>query len=117
MNTTILSTISALPSDLVRRVRAYPRIFAAIAAVAAVLTVAGVALDWSATLSPADAALVRTFVIRTNSAAVRERFNKAVSDGRLSVGDVERVIEVAKREHPGYGLTSSDAAEKHGGSQ
>ncbi|CAG9169757.1 hypothetical protein [Cupriavidus pinatubonensis] len=117
MNTTILSTASGLRSDFVRLVRAHPRVLAAVAAVAAVLTVAGVALDWSATLSPADAALVRTFVIRTNSAAVRERYNNAVSDGRLSVDDVERVIEVSKREQPGYGLVSRDAGEKPDGSQ
>lgn len=117
MNTTILSTVSALPSDLVRLVRAHPKVSAAIAAGVVVLTVAGLALDWSATLSPADAGLVRTFVIRTNSPAVRERYNKAVSDGRLSVDDVERVIEVAKREQPGYGLTSRDTAEKGVGSQ
>lgn len=62
--------------------------------------------DTSDDLNPEQTMTVRRFVSWTQSPAVRERFNLAIEDGRLTVNETRAVIETAKQAEPGYGLIS-----------
>lgn len=85
---------------------ARPRMAAAVAGVLAISLAAWVLLDTSDELNQEQAQLVRQFVLRTQSLPVRERFNQAVADGRLTVNETREIIETAKLAEPGYGLLS-----------
>lgn len=65
-----------------------------------------VVVDTSDELTHEQVQLVRQFVLRTQSQAVREQFNQAVEDDRLTVNETRVVIESAKKAEPGYGLAS-----------
>lgn len=65
-----------------------------------------VVVDTSDELTQEQVQVVRQFVLRTQSPAVREQFNQAVEDGRLTVNETKAVIESAKKAEPGYGLAS-----------
>lgn len=65
-----------------------------------------VVVDTSDELTQEQVQVVRQFVLRTQSLAVREQFNQAVEDGRLTVNETKSVIESAKKAEPGYGLVS-----------
>lgn len=74
-------------------------------ALAAVVT-AWFLIDTSGELTPDQVQAVREFVLRTQAPAVRDLFNAAVEDRRLTVNETKAVIEAAKKAEPGYGLAS-----------
>lgn len=76
-----------------------------IVALVAVVT-AWFLIDTSDELAPDQVQAVREFVLRTQAPAVRELFNAAVEDRRLTVNETRAVIEAAKKAEPGYGLAS-----------
>jgi hypothetical protein len=61
-------------------------------------------MDLSGELTGDQVAALREFVMLTQSADVRDQFNRAVADGRITVNERLAVIEAAKRAEPGYGL-------------
>jgi hypothetical protein len=62
-------------------------------------------LDLSPALTSDQERLVRDFVVRTNSPAVAREYDRVRQDG-LTANKVQRIIEVAKQQEPGYGLIS-----------
>lgn len=75
------------------------------AALAAIVT-AWFLVDTSDELTPDQVQAVREFVLRTQAPAVRDLFNEAVKDRRLTVNETKALIEAAKKAEPGYGLAS-----------
>ena len=75
------------------------------AALAAIVT-AWFLVDTSDELTPDQVQAVREFVLRTQAHAVRDLFNEAVKDRRLTVNETKALIEAAKKAEPGYGLAS-----------
>lgn len=63
-------------------------------------------VDTSDELTPDQVQAVREFVLRTQATSVRELFNEAVEDKRLTVNETKALIEAAKKAEPGYGLAS-----------
>lgn len=98
-------------SELSRFVRGRPRLLAA-AAMASVLVGGFVAfVDWGDPLTPSELETLRAFVVRTNSLAIRERYNRAAAHGQVTVRDADQIIEAAKAAEPAYGLVSAQRSQ------
>lgn len=85
---------------------AHPRVAAGIAAGFVAVLAGWLVIDTSDELTPDQVQVVRQFVLRTQAPAVREIFNEAIADKRLTVNETKALIEAAKKAEPGYGLAS-----------
>lgn len=103
---TIPNSVTDRLSELRRWAVAHPHAAAGIAVVIVASLTVWLVVDTSDELSPDQVQAVRQFVLRTQAPAVRERFNDAIEDKRLTVNETKAVIEVAKKAEPEYGLAS-----------
>ena len=104
MKMTHLKTTIAHLSNARHQVASHPVLCCALALAAFAACLASVLADWSAKLSPQQTKDVRIFVVRTDSAVLRDEYNRAVLGEGLTVNKVQRLIEIAKAQEPGYGL-------------
>lgn len=103
---TIPNSVTGRLSDLGRWVRTRPRVASGVAVALVAVVTAWFLIDTSDELTPDQVQAVREFVLRTQAPAVRDLFNAAVEDRRLTVNETKAVIEAAKKAEPGYGLAS-----------
>lgn len=85
---------------------AHPRVAAGIAAGFVAGLAVWLVIDTSDELTPDQVQVVRQFVLRTRAPAVRELFNEAIADKRLTVNETKALIEAAKKAEPEYGFAS-----------
>ena len=111
MISTIRKIAIDLPSDAGRLIRSCSRRSLAVLAALLVLGLTGMAIDWSAELTAEEVAVVRAFVLRTGSAAVRNKYNEKITGG-LTINEVQQITELAKRQEPEYGLISDQKNNK-----
>lgn len=118
MTLMIRSTARVRLCELRKLASRYPLPTAVIVSLAAGAGIAMALADFSAQLTPAQIEVVRAFVIRTNSAEVGDRYNRALrDDGTLTVREAERIVEAAKGQEPTYGLATGLAGQDGRGTQ
>lgn len=106
MRPKIQSSIIVLLSEARRFIETRPRVSAGIAVLLLASLMGWFFWDTSEELTLDQVQRVRRFVILTQSAAVRDHFNRVIEDGRLTLNETLGVIETAKQAEPGYGLIS-----------
>lgn len=103
---TIPSSVTDRLSEFQQWVLAHPRTTGGVAIAVGLVAAIWLVTDTSDELTSEQVGIVRQFVLRTQAPEVRQQFNRAVEDGRLTVNETKTLIEAAKKAEPGYGLAS-----------